>query len=65
MDKTIKMDINTQSVIEAVKNMRKEEQEDFLENLLAAISPDFLESIKEAREDYDNNRTYSHDEVFK
>jgi hypothetical protein len=65
MDKTIKMDIDTQSVIKAVKNMPKEEQEDFLENLLAAISPDYLESIKEAREDYDNGRTYSHDEVFK
>jgi hypothetical protein len=65
MDKTIKMDIDAQSVIEAVKNMGKEEQEDFLENLLAAISPDYLESIKEAREDYDNDRTYSHDEVFK
>ena len=65
MDKTIKMDINTQSVIEAVKNMSKEEQEDFLENLLAAISSDYIESIKEAREDYDNGRTYSHDEVFK
>ena len=65
MDKTIKMEINTQSVIEAVKNMRKEEQEDFLEDLLAAISPDYLESIKEAREDYYNGHTYSHDEVFK
>lgn len=62
---TIKMDINTQSVIEAVKNMHKKEQEDFLENLLAAISPDYLESIKEAREDYENGETYSHHEVFK
>ena len=65
MDKTIKMDINTQSVIEAVKNMRKEEQEDFIENLHAAISLEYLDSIKEAREDYKSGRTYSHDEVFK
>lgn len=65
MDKTIKMDINTQSVIEAVKNMRKEEQEDFLENLLAATSPDYLDSIREARQDYKDGQTYSHDEVFK
>lgn len=65
MDKTIKMDINTQSVIEAVKNMRKEEQEDFLENLLAATSPDYIDSIREARQDYKDGQTYSHDEVFK
>jgi len=64
MDKTIKMDINPQAVIEAVKNMRKEEQEDFLENLLATTSPDCLDSIKEARQDYKDGRIYTHDEVF-
>jgi hypothetical protein len=64
MDKTIKMDINMQAVIEAVKNMRKEEQEDFLENLLAATSPDYLDSIREARQDYKDGRIYTHDEVF-
>ena len=64
MDKVIKMDINTEVIIEAVKNMNKEEQEDFLENLLAATSPHYLESIKEAREDYKNGRTFSHNEIF-
>jgi hypothetical protein len=58
------MDINPQAVMEAVKNMRKEEQEDFLETLLAATSSDYLDSIKEARQDYEQGRTYSHDDVF-
>ena len=40
MEKAIKMDINPQAVIEAVKRMNKDEREDFLENLLAATSPD-------------------------
>jgi hypothetical protein len=64
MDKSIRMDINPQAVIDAVKKMSKEDQEDFLENLLAATSPEYLESIKEAREDYRKRRLYSHDEVF-
>jgi PHD/YefM family antitoxin component YafN of YafNO toxin-antitoxin module len=58
------MDINPQAVMEAVKNMRKEEQEDFLETLLPATSSDYLDSIKEARQDYEQGRTYSHDDVF-
>jgi Mg/Co/Ni transporter MgtE len=65
MEKAIKMDINQQAVIEAVKRMNKDEREDFLENLLAATSPEYLDSIKAAREDYRNGRIYSHDEVFK
>lgn len=65
MEKAIKMDINPQAVIEAVKRMNKDEREDFLENLLAATSPEYLDSIKAAREDYRNGRIYSHDEVFK
>lgn len=64
MEKAIKMDINPQAIIEAVKRMNKDEREDFLENLLAATSPEYLDSIKEAREDYRNGRIYSHDEVF-
>jgi hypothetical protein len=64
MDKSIRMDINPQAVIDAVKKMSKEDQEYFLENLLAATSPEYLESIKEAREDYRKGRLYSHDEVF-
>jgi Mg/Co/Ni transporter MgtE len=64
MEKAIKIDIHPQAVIEAVKRMNKDEREDFLENLLAATSPEYLDSIKEAREDYRNGRIYSHDEVF-
>jgi hypothetical protein len=58
------VDINPQAVIAAVKNMHKEEQEDFLENLLAATSPDYLDSIREARQDYKDGRIYTHDEAF-
>ena len=60
----ITLTISPAQIIAAVKKMKKEQQESFIEDLLAAISPKYLESIKEAREDYQAGRVYSHDEVF-
>lgn len=37
---------------------------DFFEDLLAATSPEYLKSIKEARSDYEAGRTFTHEEVF-
>jgi len=44
--------------------MRKKEREAFLEDLLAATSPEYLKSIREARADYKAGRVKSHAEVF-
>jgi hypothetical protein len=57
----ITLTISPAQIIAAVKKMKKEQQESFIEDLLAAISPKYLESIKEAREDYQAGRVYSHD----
>jgi hypothetical protein len=61
---TIKVEIKPQDIISAVKKMKKTERDGFLEDLLAATSPEYLKSIKEARADYKAERIYSHDEVF-
>lgn len=37
---------------------------DFFENLLALSSPNYLKSIKKAREDFKKGRFYTHEEVF-
>lgn len=37
---------------------------EFFEDLLAATSPTYLKSIREAREDYAKNRVFTHHEVF-
>jgi PHD/YefM family antitoxin component YafN of YafNO toxin-antitoxin module len=42
----------------------KREREAFLEDLLAATSPAYLESIREARADYKRGRVKPHEEVF-
>lgn len=64
MVKTIKMEVRPDEIIEAVKRMNKKERDTFLEDLIASTSPDYLESIKEAREDYKKGRLKTHEEVF-
>ena len=61
---TIKVEVQPQDIIAAVKKMKKEERDSFLEDLLASTSPEYLRSIKEARADYKSGRVKSHEEVF-
>jgi len=64
MSDSIQLEISTEKIIQAVKRMSKKERSAFLEDLLAATSPEYLESIKEAREDYKAGRVKGHPEVF-
>jgi hypothetical protein len=60
----VKVPISSDDIIEAVKKMKKHERESFIEDLLAMTSPDYLQSVKEARTDYKAGRTKSHKEIF-
>ena len=40
-------------------------REDFLEDLIAATSPRYLESIQGAREDARRGKTKGHDQIFR
>lgn len=60
----IKVTLSRREIIGAIKAMKKRERELFLEELLAATSPEYLESIREARTEYKAGRTKTHDEVF-
>ena len=64
MAKPIIIEVKPEDIIEAVKRMKKKEREAFLKNLLASTSPEYLESIREARADYRAGRVKSHEEVF-
>ncbi len=64
MVNTIQMEVYPEEIIRAVKRMKKKERDIFLEDLLASVSPEYLESIKTARDDYKNGRVKRHDEVF-
>lgn len=46
------------------KSMKKAARQGFLEDLIAATSPEYLQSIRDARRDFRAGRVKSHDEVF-
>ncbi|KKR97367.1 MAG: hypothetical protein UU48_C0017G0003 [Candidatus Uhrbacteria bacterium GW2011_GWF2_41_16] len=60
----VKVPISSDDIIEAVKKMKKHERESFIEDLLAMTSPEYLQSIKEARAEYKAGKTKSHKEIF-
>jgi hypothetical protein len=60
----IKVNLSRQEIIGAVKAMKRRERDTFLEDLLAATSPEYLEGLKEARADHKAGRLKTHKEVF-
>lgn len=61
----IKVGLSIKDVITALRGLSDEDREFFIENLLAATSPEYLESISQARKDYKEGRTIPYEEVFK
>ena len=60
----VRIQVKPQEIIEAIKGMEKRKREAFLEELIAATSPEYLSSIREARADYKMKRVKTHEEVF-
>ena len=60
----VKIQVKPEEIIEAIKGMEKRKREAFLEDLIAATSPEYLSSIREARADYKAKRVKAHEEVF-
>lgn len=60
----LKVPISADEIIEAVKRMKKKDREAFIKDLLAITSPDYLQSIQEARAEYKAGKTKSHNEIF-
>ena len=64
MPENIQILVKPEMIIAAVKAMKKEDRENFLEDLLAATSPDYIDSIKESRADYKSGRVFEHSDIF-
>lgn len=60
----LKMEVSPETIIRAVKNMKATARRAFLEDLIAATSPEYLQSIREARRDHKAGRVKSHTQVF-
>jgi len=61
---SVKVEIAPEEIIKAVKAMQKKERDALLEDILASTSPEYIDSIREARADYRAGRVKSHKEVF-
>ena len=64
MPTAVKMEVSQETIIRAVKGMRKSVRRVFLEDLIAATSPEYLQSIREARRDFKTGNVKPHHEVF-
>jgi len=64
MSTALKMEVDPQEIIDAVKKMKKQDREVFIEDLLAATCPEYLTSIREARAEYKVGKVSSHKDVF-
>lgn len=61
---TVDISLSPDQLIRAIKKMKKKDRDAFLEDLIASTSPEYIESIKEARADYKAGRVKDHEEVF-
>ena len=62
---SVKVSVSLEELIAALREMDGEDREWFLENLIAATSPEYLKSIQEARDDYRLGRAVGAEELFK
>ncbi len=60
----VKVKFSIKDIISAVNELGPQEREIFVENLLASVSPEYQQSIKEARDDYRAGRVSTHEELF-
>jgi hypothetical protein len=63
MINTLRVNLIQKELIAAVKAMKKKERDTLIEDLLAATSPEYLSSIREARADYKAGRVKTHEEA--
>ena len=60
----LKMEVSPETIIRAVKGMKKSVRRAFMEDLIAATSQEYLQSIRDARRDFKLGKVKSHGEVF-
>jgi hypothetical protein len=61
---TVKISLTPKELIKAKNDMKKKERDAFLEDLLASTSPEYIDSIREARAEYKARKVKTHKEVF-
>ena len=61
----VKIGFSVADLATALQQLSDEDREFFIENLLAATSPEYLESIDQARRDYREGKTIPYEKLFR
>lgn len=61
----VKVGFSVADLAAALQQLSDEDREFFIENLLAATSPEYLESVDEARRNYREGKTIPYEKLFK
>ena len=61
----VKIGFSVADLAAALQQLSDEDREFFIENLLAATSPEYLKGIDEARRDYREGKTIPYEKLFK
>jgi hypothetical protein len=61
----VKIGFSVADLAAALQQLSDEDREFFIENLLAATSPEYLKSIDEARRDYREGKTIPYEKLFR
>jgi hypothetical protein len=61
----VKIGFSVADLVAALQQLSDEDREFFIENLLAATSPEYLKSIDEARRDYKEGKTIPYEKLFR
>jgi hypothetical protein len=61
----VKIGFSVADLVAALRQLSDQDREFFIENLSAATSPEYLESIHEARTDYRECKTVPYERVLK
>jgi hypothetical protein len=64
-DIKINMGLSLSDIIEAINALKPEDKELFIESIVAATSPEYLESIRQSRQEHKDGKVFTFDEVFK
>ena len=59
----LQVNLSFYDIVNALKQLSPKARQDFIEDLQAATNPSYIESIKEARAEYDTGKVLSHAEL--
>ena len=61
----LKVGLKFYEIVKELKKVDPKARRDFIEDLQAATSPDYVKTVREARAEYKTGKVFTHKQVFK